>query len=471
MTGACPRSRVAILAYHFYPSLEVGSKRVVALVGSLLKIGHTVMVVSAFEGLETFDAEDARWEKLRGFQLERIPSEHSKVLTFLVRAKRRLRRLRSGTRTDGQGDGFPNDASGDNQSSNSIRGLLFNIVGVLDDKKRWTFRAARRIVGASKALRPAVIVASGPPMSTLVGAIIASQRLAIPVVVDLRDPICQEGRNGTGGHGAPVQWGRRLLERYVMRRASCVTTTSPSLQRVLQVRYPGLSDRISCIYNGFDGEASPPLLHTGNRLVIVYAGALYLNRNPFPFLEVLEDILIHEEVEASRVEVLFAGECEYYRGVQLRAWLAKRRCGHVVTILPRLDSRDLAELYSRGTLLLNFAEGQRMQVPAKTFELLALGREVLMLCEPDSDTASVVRRISAVTCAQSSDAAGLRKVLLDVYRRHVDQGILRTASHGEIAEYSRVVQNERFVTLIEAVACGKSDVPRDRQMTPAVRDR
>jgi hypothetical protein len=470
MTGAHPRSRVAILAYHFYPSPEVGSKRVVALAESLLKIGHTVTVVSAFEGLETFDAEDARWEKLRGFQLERIPSEQSRVLTFLVRAKRRLRRLRSGMRTDGQGDGSLNDASGDNQPSNSIRRLLFNIVGVLDDKKRWTLGAARRIVGAPNALCPAVIVVSGPPMSTLLGAIMASQRLDIPVVVDLRDPICLEDRHGTAGDGAPVQWGRRLLERYVMRRATCVTTTSPSLQSDLQTRYAGLKNRISCIYNGFDCEPSPPLLHTGNRLVIVYAGALYLNRNPFPFFAALEDILSHEDVDESRIEVLFAGECEHYRGVELRGWLAKRRCSPVVTILPRLTAPDLNELYARATLLLNFAEGQRMQVPAKTFELLALGREVLMLCEPDSDTASVVRRISSVTCAQSSDAIGLRKVLLDVYDRHVGQGCLRTADPKEITEYSRSVQNERFISLIQSVVHSASSLHGGQMKHAADRD-
>jgi hypothetical protein len=249
------------------------------------------------------------------------------------------------------------------------------------------------------------------------------------------------------------------VERYILRRAAYVTTTSPSLSTRLQRSYPEIADRISCIYNGFDESPLPQRANTGSRLAIVYAGTLYLNRNPFPFLEAVGHLLTQPDVDASRVEVLFAGECEQYRGISLRSWLAERPWGGAVTIYPRLDAQELEQLYGRATLLLNFAEGQRLQVPAKTFELLALGRELLVLCEPDSDTAMLVRSIGGVSCVQSRDETALRGLLRDVYRRHVIEGTLRAPSPRDIEEYSRSAQNKLFLAVIEKARRGALDHP------------
>ena len=455
-----PNAATIVVAYHFYPSPEVGAKRMSALADHLRRNGQLVTVVSAFEGLESLDQDDVRWEQLRRYQLIRIPIVRSRSLAFLVRMKSRLRRLRS-TASPGSRSAEPGTlakvGNPEVARSRSLRRLLFDILHVIDDKKRWSLHAMRKIMSAQEVPRTGVMIVSGPPMSTLLGAVLAARRLGIPIVVDLRDPICIQTAKGTPDHGFQAQWGRRALERYVLRRATFVTTTSPSLRKRLQITYPEVGDRISCIYNGFDEEPLPERSSTGNRLVVVYAGALYINRNPFPFLESVGHLLTQDDVDASRVEILFAGECDQYRGISLRRWLADRPWGDAVKIYPRLDSRDLMQLYERATLLLNFAEGQRTQVPAKTFELLALGRELLVLCEPDSDTAALVQGITGVSCAQSGDEVALRRLLLDVYQRHVVQGTLRAPLLREISQYSRAAQNERFVAVLDKIRRGVSD--------------
>jgi hypothetical protein len=112
--------------------------------------------------------------------------------------------------------------------------------------------------------------------------------------------------------------------------------------------------------------------------------------------------------------VIFAGDCQQYGGVSLTAWLANRRCANVVQLHTRLNSEELGRLYHRATLLLNFAEGQPMQIPAKTFELLSLGREILAFCEPTSDTACVLRNLEGVACVSSDDRDGLHSAILDI---------------------------------------------------------
>jgi hypothetical protein len=111
----------------------------------------------------------------------------------------------------------------------------------------------------------------------------------------------------------------------------------------------------------------------------------------------------------------------------------------------------LAALYETATLLLNFAEGQKMQVPAKTFELLALGREVLMLCEADSDTATVVNGVGGVSCISTDDREAIKSFLDDVYRRHVTQGMLRSPSFDAITSLSRASQNRKFLDALDAL--------------------
>jgi hypothetical protein len=90
-----------------------------------------------------------------------------------------------------------------------------------------------------------------------------------------------------------------------------------------------------------------------------------------------------------------------------------------------------------------------MQVPAKTFELLALGREMLVLCEPTSDTAAVVEGIEGVSCVASGETVRLRELLRDIYVRHVQLGTLRAPNLAEIQQHSRSAQNAQFLAKIE----------------------
>jgi Glycosyl transferase 4-like domain len=440
---------IMLVAYHFYPSPEVGAKRMTALAAGLLAAGQSVVVVSAFEGLEELPADD---RQLDGYVLRHIPYQPSAALELLVRIKSALKGF-LGTQSKAksiQVAEYGGVAEPERQRSIAYRSI-FNVLHVIDDKKSWSLRAAQAVARDASNKPIGAIVASGPPMSCVAAAVFAGRRGRIPVVADLRDPICGELGADFSVSGVPVQWGRRMLERYIVKRAAAVTTTSPTLCDRLRQRYPAQAGRITCIYNGFDKSPWAVRAGTGNQLVVVYAGELYLNRDPFPFLEEMDKFLQGGYADDSKINLIFAGECESYRGISLRHWLNGRSVGRIVSIRPRLGPADLAALYKEATLLLSFAEGQKMQVPAKTFELLALGREVLMLCESDSDTAKVVRGIDGVSCMSAKNRSAIQTWLGDLYRRHVSEGTLRAPSCDAIAAFSRMSQNRKFLDVIEGV--------------------
>jgi len=431
-----------------------------ALARYLTAQGHAVAVISAFAGLASIAAENTAAATLAAYDIEHVPDGKSVIDAFLVNAKKWLRgstsvlprAKRNSPVESGSADGHPG------QSHSAFHRALFTVLRVIDDKKGWSMRAGRRLRLLAARHPAGVIVVSSPPISPLCAAVFAARKLKLPVIVDLRDPITDIGA-ADHERSSTRRWAaRRFVESYVIGHADAVVTTTPGLRDRLGSRYPAASARITCIYNGFDGEMTPAKTDTGNQLIIVYAGELYLNRNPFPFLEAVDRLLNHSGVDESRIRVVFAGECEFHGGISVRAWSSARRCGRVLTIYPRLDASRLKGLYQDATLVLNFAEGQPIQVPAKTFELLSLGREVLVACEPYSDTARIVAGVDGVFGVQLSETEQLDDLLRSFYRRHVVEGRMSPPSRESVLRYSRALQNERYRILIDRVGLGLTPV-------------
>jgi Glycosyltransferase Family 4 len=443
-----------LVAYHFFPSPEVGARRMSALARYLADQGRTVAVISAFAGLADFSAENSATATLAAYDLEHVPDRKSIIDALLVNGKKWMRRCVSILPRAKQNPTVEsNSAEGHRgQTRTALHRALFTILRVIDDKKGWSIRAGHRLRSLAARHAASVVVVSAPPISPLWATVFTARKLKLPVVVDLRDPITDIGA-ADDSRSRSQRWGARgFVERYVIRHADAIVTTTPGLRDRLQSKYPAASGRITCIFNGFDGEMTPAKVNTEKRLTIVFAGELYLNRNPFPFLEAVDRLLNHSGVDESRVRVVFAGQCEFHNGISVRAWSSARPCGRVLTIHPPLDATRLKRLYDDATLLLNFAEGQPIQVPAKTFELLSLGREVLVACEPYSDTSRIIAGINGVFGVLLSETERLDDLLRSFYRRHVVEGRMSPPARESVLKYSREIQNEHYRALIDSVA-------------------
>lgn len=449
-------------AYHFFPSTEVGARRMSTLARYLVAQGRPVAVISAFAGLLGSAAENSAATILADYDIAHVPDQRSTIDAILVNAKKwlrgrasTLRRVKQVPPAETKSDGYPW------RTRSAFHRALFSMLRVIDDKKGWSMRAGSKLRSLAARHAASVVVVSAPPISPLCAAVFTARKLKLPVVVDLRDPITDIGAADAGQSRSRRWTARRFVERYVVENADAIVTTTPGLQDRLRSRYPAASARISCILNGFDGEMTPAKLNTEHRLSIVFAGELYLNRNPFPFLEAVDRLLSSSGIDESRVRVVFAGQCEIHGGIPVREWSSARRCGRVLDIHPPLNAVGLKRLYEDATLLLNFAEGQPIQVPAKTFELLSLGREVLVACEPHSDTAKVIAGIDGVFRVQLSETEQLDDILRAFYRRHVVEGRMSPPAKESVLRYSRAIQNEHYCTLIDRVGLGIAPAPAE----------
>jgi len=436
---------VLLLCYHYPPSKEVGGKRVLALAKFLAARDIAVTIVTGSVGAIPPSEFDDR------ITVRQIADPKPLAIGLLVNGKRRMRSFlffRKGIdRPEGTTGNTAHASSAPQESALGLKHWFFRFVHVVDDHKKWAWITARRTVEIGHERAVDLIWASGPPMSGLLAAANAAKRLNCPLIMDLRDPWLYPGNPPLLRMEARVA---RRLERFVVKQAAAIVSTSPGLTMALQARYPDKSDRIHTVMNGFDGQPAARSTDTQGRLRIVFAGALYYNRDPFPFFAALDELLGTPGVDASKVEVIFVGECDSYKGRDLKTALAGTRSGQVVQIRPPVAASEVARIYEQATVLLNFAQGQLIQVPAKTFEQLTAGRELLIICEAQSDTARIARQIPGVRVVVPGDQAGLRGALEDLYRRHVTEGTLTPPDLTGIAQFSRDSQNEKLLEIFRS---------------------
>ena len=95
---------------------------------------------------------------------------------------------------------------------------------------------------------------------------------------------------------------------------------------------------------------------------------------------------------------------------------------------------------------------QPLSIPAKTFEHLASGRENLLLCEDDSESAQLVAKIPGVLQVDPRNVEALDRVLLDLYKRHVIQGRLRAPAEQDVAAFSRAAANDTFWQIMKSIS-------------------
>jgi hypothetical protein len=440
---------ILILSYHFYPSAEIGARRLTALARYLSHKGFRVVVVSAFEG----SGAEHITEAVSGCVPIQVRRPTRRLLGFLVALKRFASKVKPTPVVQAQGAASENSAPEPKSRigiTSRISQLFFRLVYLVDDKKGWALKAARAATAACRKYDVRLIITSGPPYTSSLAGFLASQQLGIPHIADFRDPWVDGVAAAYPERGVELTF-LRSLERRVIREAAAVTSTSAAVVELLAARYPDRRNVLHVVRNGYDGVVAPALATTQGRLSILFAGELYLGRDPFPFLCGIESLLERPDVDSSRVEIVFMGKVDTYCDQSLANWTRGKRCASVVTILPRQDAPALASAVSRATVLLNMAQRQPLSIPAKTYEQLSSGREILLLCEDDCESAGLVKGIRGVTQVDPANTRALGEVLFDLYTRHVVECRLVAPPEAQVSQFSRLAANEAFYQI--AVAC------------------
>jgi glycosyltransferase involved in cell wall biosynthesis len=209
----------------------------------------------------------------------------------------------------------------------------------------------------------------------------------------------------------------RRIEAPTLDAAAAVVTVTPGCVDALRGLHPELAERLHLLPTGFDPKllerrSPPPRRAPGERAVLVHAGTLYADRTAVALLRALTEPDLRDRV---RLELI--GPIDEQTAAALRGFAAGL---DVATIPPlaweeaiaRTAAADVAvAINSPGT-------GGDMALPGKLFEALAVGRPILALTPPGSDTERVLTQLGAgAGCVAGDDpsaiAAALRGLLDD----------------------------------------------------------
>jgi len=373
-------------------------------------------------------------------------------VSFKRLSRRSIPRIREATPRSGNPE-HASDSTSDERLplSARLREKFFGLVYLIDNFKKWTCYATLAASRAGKLNNIGLVICSGPPRSTLIGGAITAKRLGVPYIADLRDPLIE---HPTDSPSMNQSWESRLLlwqEQWVVNSAAAITCTTAGLTQRMKRQYPQISEKTATVRNGFDGEIRHLPTDTHGYLKLLYAGEIYANRDPFPLLEALESLVSQQHIDSSRVSLTFVGKCESYRSRYLKNWLLGKCCENLVHILPPVPPAEISKLVLNATVLVNLTQNWPIQVPAKTYEQLASGREILVLCEQQSETARIVDPIQGVIRVDPQRPHQLLAALEDLYARHVQQGRLRAPRDEQVIPYSRRFTNEQFTAVIAGI--------------------
>jgi glycosyltransferase involved in cell wall biosynthesis len=245
----------------------------------------------------------------------------------------------------------------------------------------WALTGRRLIREAIARERPDVVVATSPPVSALLAT--AAVAGDVPMVADLRD---LWAGNPYYDRGGPLL--ARLEGRALASAAAVVTVTDGCRDGLLRL-HPELGPRLHVLTNGFNpvlfarrGERPPA--HAGSAKLI-FAGALYGDHTA----EALVAALARPELRG-RARLDLVG----FIDPRTRRALAAAGIDAIVDPPVSWESSIERVLAADIAVVITTPEtGGDMALPIKLTEALALGRPVLALASPGSDTARLLERL------------------------------------------------------------------------------
>lgn len=452
--GKTGRRRALFICYLFPPVGGAGVQRSVKFIKYLRHFGWDVTVLTVENpSVPVFD--DSLLEDIpEGTRLHK-----ARTLEPDYRYKMRLAKAEGVAQTVPAGSGKLSRKS----LAGRVKGVLRNLMGRLlqpDPQILWFPAAARKALKLLRDNPHDIIFATAPPYSSMLLGSWLKRKTGLPLVLDFRDEwdlsstYLENRERDLFSHFVQQRMQRRILHS----ADGVVATTEASTRRITE-RADEYGAKISgiCVYNGFDETDFAPVScaggtkRPGERLRLVYTGTLWNLTTVEPLVAAVKRLSGCQDL-MERLELVFVGRKMSHQ-LALLEQLRDRGC--------RLDIRDYCEhkevvsiMNSADVLclLLSSVEGAERVVPAKLFEYLAAGREILAIT-PEGEAADIVTRHFPRNHFVGSDIDGISSWL-----RNRIEGLGESpyppVRNRDISMFSRKSQAGRLADYFDQVVAG-----------------
>jgi glycosyltransferase involved in cell wall biosynthesis len=360
-----PLENVLIIAYHFPP--QAGSS------GLLRSLKYCRYLPTFGWHPAVLTPHTRAYEKIDDKSLDSIPKDVPVVRAFALDTKKHM----------------------------GIGGRYLRYMALPDRWVSWILGGIPAGLRAVREHKTDVLYSTFPIMSAAALGLSLQRLTGLPWVLDLRDPMRQDDYP----HDPLVRrvWG--AIEHACMRRVSRVIFTAEATRQMYLNRYPQFLTPEMCIHipNGYDEEdfrdlriPAPGPVPAGRPIRLVHAGLIYpVERDPRPMFSAVGRLKKMGRLRAANLQIIFRapGSEDLYRKL-----LAERDIADVIVLEPHIPYRQaLQECADADGLLLFQAADCDMQIPAKAYEYLRIGKPILALTTHTGDTAALLREVGGAT--------------------------------------------------------------------------
>ncbi|MDP1652010.1 MAG: glycosyltransferase [Rhodocyclaceae bacterium] len=328
-----------------------------------------------------------------------------------------------------------------------FRGVYPSWLGIPDRYWPWFFAARSAGARAIRGKEIKAIYSTYPlPTAHLVGWSL-KKRFGLPWIADFRDPWATEGETGLA---AKIEI---FLERKVVSAADRVICNTPAMRRSFLARYPELpAERFVTITNGYDEKDFSAIVPVpAPRFQIFYPGSIDSeNRNPKGLFAGIRYALDRGWLNGEDLRVVFLGCGPYADSERFRGDLASFALEPYVEIVKdRIPYRDaLARMAGSDVVVVlsehltedgresSIHEWTAMQVPAKLYEYLRIGRPLLAIVG-DGAVKELLEKTGAGTPLRSRDTEQIALALKRYYETRQQALPTPCEVNSNISEYSR----------------------------------
>jgi len=289
-----------------------------------------------------------------------------------------------------------------------------------NDNLPWVAHALSEAEAVLASRPVSAVFSTSPPVATHLAALAIKLRYGLPWIADFRDPLW--------GNPFRARWWPfpydRGVEGLIFRHADAVIANTDATAELWRGRRAGIDRKLEVIWNGYDPDDRVKALPVGERgrRVLAHVGSLYGHRHPGLLLSSLVRLIRRRDLNADDVCARFVGIAEEncIRKSQdavdtLRGWGCLECDGKQV---PMSEARRVAAQADYLLVLDLNEQGASLQVPAKLFEYIQIGRPILAFTQRDSPTDRVLKG-SGVPC---------RIVYLDYCNEQIDHEVLSLLS-------------------------------------------
>lgn len=432
--------RILLITTTFPPHTKVGAIRAERLARTFSAAGHEVTVLTV--GLPdeaVFECgSDSGAREVAALDVgDRLASRVALLMERMRPAARRAGVQKAATSS---GSALPVRERG------VIRRFTIGLLSMPDSESHFIRPAVNAMRRREKGAFD-IVYSTAPPFSAHVAATRIASALDARLILEFRDPWNHPHARRGVREFALTRWLDDRLERRCVKAADSIVTVSAGAAELIR-QNPSAPD-IHVILNGVPSELldSPPIRREGP-LRIIYAGSLYLGRDPRKFLDALALAVQRNGWSPDDLRLEFLGECRRFRNHSIEDYVRQLGLAAHTTFVDRVPHAEAARRIATADITLLLAQQQPIQIPNKLYDYLAMRTPIIAYADTDGETARMLHEVGGHLVLdgadQERDAGLIERLLLD---RISD----RQSPVGDLAVLDRWRADRQMQQLLEAL--------------------